>query len=141
MKSKLRLSQITVDDRAQPRAALIPDRVAEYVEDMSRGDQFPPLIVFKDKENAHWLADGFHRYHAAVGIELKTIECDIRRGELRDAILYSCGANAAHGLRRTNADKRQAASKLLTDEQWAKWSDREIAKRCHVNHHLVAQLR
>jgi len=30
---------------------------------------------------------------------------------------------------------------MLQDEEWSHWSDREIARRCNVNHHLVASLR
>lgn len=136
----LRLSTIQIDDRAQPRTALLPDRVAEYVEDMGRGDKFPPLVVFQNSTGA-WLADGFHRYHAAVGLEAKTIECEVHRGGLREAILYSCSANAAHGLRRTNEDKRQAVTKLLTDDEWSHWSDREIARQCRVGADLVGRIR
>jgi ParB-like nuclease domain len=138
---KIELSAIRADERAQPRAALSVDRVAEYVEDMGRGDKFPPLIVFHDDAGGYWLADGFHRYHAAVGLEWKTVECDVRKGELRDAILFSCGTNAAHGIRRSNDDKRQAVTKLLMDEEWGKWSDREIARRCHVGPDLVDRIR
>ena len=36
----------------------------------------------------------------------------------------------AHGLRRSNADKRRAVLTLLNNEEWAKWSAREIAKAC-----------
>jgi hypothetical protein len=137
----LRLDSIRVDERAQPRAAISTDRIGEYVEDMSRGDKFPPLVVFQDKKKVCWLADGFHRYHAHVGVESKTVDCIVHRGELRDAILYSVGANAAHGLRRSNADKRQAVAKLLTDKEWRDWTDSEIARRCHVGHDLVGRLR
>ncbi len=136
----LPLSAIRADDRAQPRAALLTDRIGEYMEDIGRGDVFPPLVVFRDLE-AYWLADGFHRYHAFVGLEFESAECVVHEGGLRDAILYSCGANAAHGLRRTNADKRQAVSRMLKDEEWSHWSDREIARRCNVDNHLVARLR
>ena len=45
------------------------------------------------------------------------------------------------GLRRTNADKRQAVTKLLGDEEWRGWSDSEIARRCRVSDHLVATMR
>jgi hypothetical protein len=65
----------------------------------------------------------------------------VRKGGLRDAILYSCGANADHGTRRTNADKRQSVSKLLEDEEWAHWTDSEIARRCHVSQPFVGELR
>jgi len=46
-----------------------------------------------------------------------------------------------NGLRRTNEDKRKAVLTLLNDAEWAKWSDREIARRCGVNHELVSRLR
>jgi hypothetical protein len=51
------------------------------------------------------------------------------------------GANAAHGLRRTNADKRRGAQTLLRDEEWSQWSDREIARQCNAGPHLVAEIR
>jgi hypothetical protein len=120
---------------------LSKDRISEYAADMKRGCKFPPLAVFEDSEGVFWLADGFHRYHAAVQVKLKAIACEVRSGGLRDAILHSSGANAAHGIRRTNADKRQAVTKLLKDDEWGKWSDREIARRCNVDHELVGRLR
>lgn len=46
-----------------------------------------------------------------------------------------------HGLPRTNADKRRAVSVLLADPEWAKWSNREIARRCVVTHGLVNSIR
>ena len=71
----------------------------------------------------------------------------MRQGDRRDAILHSVGANATHGLRRTNADKRRAVSILLQDELVAvdpatgdPWSDREVALRCVVTHPFVAGL-
>ena len=139
--SKLAVTDIRADDRAQPRTECWDHRVAEYAEDMDAGDKFPPLVVFHDKAGVYWLADGFHRYLAAIGLKWKTIECDVREGELRDAILFSCGTNATHGLSRSYEDKHQAVTKLLMDEEWGKWSDREIARRCHVNHELVGKLR
>jgi hypothetical protein len=56
-------------------------------------------------------------------------------------VLYSVGANAHHGLRRTNADKRRAVEMLLRDEEWRGWSDREIARRCAVTHPFVGKIR
>jgi len=50
-------------------------------------------------------------------------------------------ANAAHGQRRTNADKRKAVMTLLEDEEWGKWTDREIARHCAVDHTTVGRLR
>jgi hypothetical protein len=134
------LDQIRADTQAQPRAALMTDTIENYVERMAEGDEFPPLTVFFDG-SVYWLGDGFHRYHAAVGCGLAEFACDVREGGLRDAVLYSVGANAAHGLQRTNDDKRRAAMKLLNDPEWSQWSDREIARRCGVAHPFVGKLR
>lgn len=134
------LSNITADQSAQPRSAIEVKRVTEYTEDMDRGDTFPPLVVFFDGAR-HWLADGFHRFYAATNAGRQDVECDVREGGLRDAVLYSCGANASHGMRRTNDDKRRSVTRLLLDEEWARWSDREIARRCAVDGKLVAVIR
>lgn len=138
--TSIALSNITADQSAQPRSAIEVKRVTEYTEDMDRGDTFPPLVVFYDGAR-HWLADGFHRFYAATNAGRQQVECDVREGGLRDAVLYSCGANASHGMRRTNDDKRRAVSRLLLDEEWARWSDNEIARRCAVSHELVRTLR
>jgi hypothetical protein len=65
----------------------------------------------------------------------------VHQGGLRDAILHSAGANADHGVRRTNADKRRAALMLLQDEVWSKWNDTKIAKACAVSHTFVDTVR
>ena len=65
----------------------------------------------------------------------------MRQGTLRDAILFSVSANASHGLRRTNEDKRRAVLTLLNDPTWVQWSDREIARHCRVGADLVGKMR
>jgi hypothetical protein len=57
------------------------------------------------------------------------------------AVLFSISCNGAHGLPRTNADKRKAVTLLLADAEWSPWSDRKIARRCQVSHEFVHQLR
>lgn len=137
---KIQLDRIVADVNAQPRVALATDKIGEYVEDMQRGDEFPPLVVFQEGSE-YWLADGFHRYYAAQTAQLSSFDCVVCRGGLRDAILYSCGANAAHGLRRSIQDKRRAIAKLLDDEEWSRWSDNEIARQCSVSHEFVRKAR
>ncbi|NJR74989.1 MAG: ParB N-terminal domain-containing protein, partial [Scytonema sp. CRU_2_7] len=101
---------------------------------------FPPILVFYDGKN-YWLADGFHRLHATKKAGRQEIAVEIHQGSRRDALLYSVGANANHGLRRTNADKRRAVEIMLYDEEWSHWSNREIAKRCGVSEFMVRQIR
>jgi N6-adenosine-specific RNA methylase IME4 len=78
---------------------------------------------------------------AATAAKLKAINADARQGTRRDAVLFSVGANASHGLRRTHEDKRQAVRTLLEDEEWSKWSDAEIARRTGTSHPFVGEQR
>ena len=137
----LSLSEIRIDPCVQPRAALLTACVDEYAEAMQRGVNFPPPAVFEDSEKVCWLSDGHHTCAAAIKLKLETIECNVRKGGLRDAILFACGANAAHGLPRSNEDKHRVVRRLLEDPEWGKWSDSEIARRCKVDHKFVAKLR
>lgn len=124
----------------QVRANLSEDTIREYAEQMLAGAKFPPITVFTNGKT-FWCADGFQREAARRLAGCDTILAEFREGTLRDAILFAVGANANHGLPRRNEDKRRAVLTLLKDEEWAKWSDREIARRCLVTHPFVASLR
>ena len=137
---KLDINKITKDTRTQPRAVIDEHVVNEYRLDMMAGDHFPPLVVFSHN-GSYYLSDGWHRIAAAEQIGLSEIECAVKPGDVREAILYSCGVNADHGKRRSNGDKRRAVNKLLKDPQWAEWSDSEIARQCKVSHPFVGKLR
>lgn len=136
----LALTSIRTNGGTQTRVALNAPAVREYGEAMTEGAKLPPVTVFFDGAD-HWLADGFHRVQASMDIGALSIDAEIRPGNQRDAKLYSVGANAHHGLRRTNEDKRKAVHTLLADTEWAAWSDREIAKACVVSRSLVAEVR
>jgi hypothetical protein len=137
----LKIDQIGDDPALQMReSGLDAGIVAEYAEAMIGGAIFPPVVIFYDGTD-YWLADGFHRVGAVKKLGLEIISADVRHGTRREAILYSVGANESHGLRRTAADKRRAIAAMLRDPQWARWSDREIGKRCAVDHKTVAKVR
>lgn len=136
----IKLAVISIDGGTQQRAIIHEDTVHEYAEAMKCGAKFPPVTVFHDGAN-HWLADGFHRYHAHRLAEINEMQADIVTGTQREAILYSASANATHGIRMTNADKRKAVMMLLQDKEWSQWSDRAIAQHCNVTHPFVSKLR
>ncbi len=136
----LPISSIRMDGGTQTRAALDSTTCAEYADAMKAGAIFPPVTVFHDGTD-YWLADGFHRVEGARLAGLQDIPAEIRQGTQRDARLFAVGANQTHGLRRTNADKRRAASALLDDPEWSQWSDREIARRCGVSNQFVSNMR
>ncbi len=144
---------IQVDGGTQMRAGIDEKTVDEYFSEMRNGAVFPPVLVYYDG-SAYWLADGFHRLKAHKlawvtpgmpgepgGYSKPEIAAEVRAGTKRDAILYAASANASHGLRRTNADKRRAVLALLQDPEWSQWSDGEIAKRCAVSQPFVSGLR
>lgn len=136
----LSLDKIKIDGGTQSRAKIQEATIAEYADAMKNGAVFPAVTVFHDGAE-YFLADGFHRYFAAKKAGSPGIKCDIREGTLRDAILFSFSVNHDHGLQRTAADKRKIVIAMLKDDEWGKWSDREIARQCHVSHPFVSAMR
>jgi len=136
----LSLDVIQIDGGTQSRATLNQHVVDDYAEAIKAGATFPPIVVFYDGKK-HWLADGFHRFHAYQKAGKAKVAADIRQGTRRDAILHSVGANETHGLRRTRDDKRRAVMTLLNDAEWAAKPERWIATTANVSHTYVQKIR
>jgi ParB-like chromosome segregation protein Spo0J len=136
----LQLSQITRDERLQPRVLLDEEVAEDYAESLKAGLAMPPVIVFREGKT-FWLADGFHRVRGHEIAGVKTVRADVREGSFRTALLFAVGANQKHGLRRTTADKRKAVLTMLRDAEWGLWSNRRIADQCGVSPGLVDKLR
>lgn len=136
----LPLASIRCDGGTQPREKIDEAVVAEYAERLNEGDEFPPVTVFYDGTD-YWLADGFHRVAAHDEAGRSEVPADVRQGTVRDAVWHSVGANRNHGLRRTSADKRRSITVILMDEEWARLSDREIARAAGVHHSTVGAVR
>lgn len=133
------VEKIRLDGGTQPRIEIDQEVVEEYSTAMTQGAKFPAVDIYFDGEN-YWLADGYHRVLAIKG-NWPRVKARVHEGTQRDAILHSVGANATHGLRRSNADKRAAVEKLLRDDDWVKWSDNAIAERVSVSNQLVRTVR
>jgi hypothetical protein len=136
----LKIEAIRVDGGTQMRARLCEETVEEYTRLFKSGAKLPPVDVFFDGTD-HWLADGFQRLTGAYDAGHATIQAVVHKGTQRDAILFACGANSDHGLKRTNADKRRAVETLLNDEEWVKWSDVRIAEAACVSQEFARQVR
>lgn len=136
----LKISDITRDDNMQARVEVNPETVSEYAEEMKRGVKFDPIRVVHDGEH-HWVWDGFTRLKAVESLGLQTINADIETGTRRDAFLKSLGANATHGQRRTNDDKRRAVTRALQDEECKEWSLEKIAELCGVSKSFAGVVR
>lgn len=137
---EIEIRDIIADTDLHPRVKLNENAIDDYAQAMKAGIDLPPIIVFQEGGQYH-LADGWHRLEAARRIGRSQVMAEVRKGDRRDALLYAVGANAAHGLRRTGADKRKAVQLLLDDPEWQQWSVEAIAKTCNVSWGLVDMVR
>ena len=137
---KIELKKIRLDGGTQPRVKIDEPTVQNYTEVLLEGDTMPAVTVYFDGVD-NWLADGFHRYHAHKRAGLTEIESDVVNGTKREARIFSLGANANHGLPRSNEDKRNSVVTCFEDIELCELSDREIAKICKVSVMTVGRVR
>ena len=136
------INEIEATANTQVRRMLDSGVIEEYAEAMQAGAFFPALTVFAEKDSQRYiLADGFHRLAAAKVAGLAHFSCEVLSGGVRAALGHALGANDQHGLRRTNADKRNAVELALKDPEWAQWSHANIARLCRVADKTVAKIR
>lgn len=140
MKELLSIKDIKQDIALQPRAKMDSVIIAEYAESIKSGDTFPPLTVY-NVGGEFYLVDGYHRLMALKSAKITKAEVEVTTGTMREALLFSVGVNAKHGIRRTNDDKNRAVMILLRDPEWKDWSNAAIAKACNVSVDLVAKTR
>lgn len=134
----INLIRITAD--SQSRGATDRRTVEEYAHAWKSEAEFPPVDLFT-KDGVYYPGDGIHRIMAAKLAGRPVILAYVYRGDSREAFLHGCASNHAHGLRRTNMDKRHMVTRMLNDVEWVKWSDRRIADQCGVSAQFVANVR
>jgi len=139
VKRQVTLGELRIDGGTQPREALDTAITAEYEAAYRRGDDMPPVIVFHDGAT-HWLADGFHRYFAARAAGLDAIPADVHTGTVLDAIVFACGANEGHGLRRCDGDRRKAILTIHGNPELAARYNTQalIAEVCRCSQQFVS---
>ena len=141
------LDDLVVDERAQARVGIDQSIVDEYAEAWKLGAALPNIDAVRVTEGelagkvVVW--DGFHRIAAARKLGVKTIGVDVTTGTIATAIDLCTSANATHGMRRTNEDKRRAVIMAITlDKQLKrKRSDRQIAQYVGVHNSTVSEIR
>ena len=132
------ITNIEMDVSIQCRAAINTGIVSEYAERMIESDQFPPVELYGTKDQC-WIGDGWHRVMAAKQIGAIDIPATLHAGGRADALKHALGANATHGHRRTNADKRRTVEIAL--REFPGTTDRAIAEMCGVDHKTVTAAR
>ena len=140
----LQIVTITRDSTMQPREQINQNAVHEYAEAFRAGAKPDPIGVVTDGET-HWVWDGFHRIAAFEELGRASIDCDVTDGTRLDAIRLSLGANAHHGQRRTNEDKRRAVLRALSVPEWNEgehaWTLQKIADECGVSAPFVKSIK
>jgi len=138
---KLRCDNIIATDATQVRVKLDKDLIEQYAADIKNGDIFPAVDVFAENgSEAYWLADGFHRHRATIDAGKDSIKVKLHEGGKHDALIHALGANAGHGLRRTNADKINAVKLALKDPAICQLTQQEIADICRVDRSTVQRV-
>jgi ParB-like chromosome segregation protein Spo0J len=134
----LTVTAIAVDQALQVRDGLDDATVARYRESF---DRLPPIDVF-DTPDGYVLADGFHRYQAAVELGHVEIAARVHRGSRDDAADYAATANAAAGKPLTAAERRRAIIGLHA--RHPDWTQQRIADAMSVAqstvHYILASV-
>lgn len=123
----LKIAWLRRDGATQCRASLNEGIIAEFTELMNEGVEFPPGRAWFDGEN-YWLSDGFHRLSAAERAGAEVFSVIVMEGTLIDARWDACGANVAHGLRRTQEDVAIAVRRALEHPNAKSLSNAAIAR-------------
>ncbi len=137
----IRISDIDLESSVQVRAKIDPETVAEYAAHIeAKKAPLPPIVVYgPDSRGKFFLSEGWHRVAAAKKAGRDGIMATIKDGGWKEALEHALGSNAAHGLRRTNLDKRRAVELAL--KHWPEWSSRAIAEKVGVSHTFVDESR
>lgn len=138
------IHDVTAVKKYQGRKKLDKSTIDEYCELIQKSNEHwafdSPCTVYRI-DGKLFLTDGFHRYQASKISGKQKIRVIIKDGAHHKALEDALKSNHRHGLRRTNADKRNCVHMALEDEVLGKWSDRKIAVTCDVSHTMVAQMR
>lgn len=140
---EVKIADLIIDPKLQMRAK---PHDGQYIMDLlgviQAGTLTEPIVVFRDPTNGSYLvADGHARVDATRSSGCATIRARVHEGGFREAFEFALGANAKHGVRRTNADLRHAVLTALADSEIGTWSNVQIAQVCLCSDTFVGIVR
>jgi DNA repair exonuclease SbcCD nuclease subunit len=136
------INDIILDERCQPRSILNAEAVQEYADIYKEGEVDLPALEVVGIDHKLVLIDGFHRLAGARQADQSFIrvtvveECDVGR-----ASWLASAVNQGHGVRRTNADKRQAVTLAINSDIGVEQSSRDIGAHVGVSKSFVSNVR
>jgi len=114
----------------------VAEEYAEQYKEKKHG--MPDPVLFKVGKE-YLIGDGLHRVTAMNLVCLKAAVFDVREGTRADCVKFALTANINHGLRRSNADKRQGVRCALME--FPDYSDETIASVAAVDRSMVPDIR
>lgn len=134
------LDKIVFDPDLQSRAAMNQESIAEYAAILKDNRNALPMPDVWQDGDRYYIGDGWHRLLAHQAAGVAEALCMVHEDGGREAALrHAVGANQAHGVRRTNADKRRSVEIAL--REWPTLSDSALAELCGVSHPFVGSIR
>jgi len=119
----IEISSLEIDEKVRSRVDYDPSHLKMIYKSYKRGkDSPPPVVIFYDGSR-HILSDGFYRVYALQKNGVNVIEADIRDGNWKDAVSYSCTANNTKNF--SNLAKRTNKCKAKAVINWLLYVDPE----------------
>ena len=143
-RAQVNMKDLTFAEDVLPRMVRSGPLVDEFTEILRLGapdgTEMGLGVVFHDG-STFWVADGTKRLTAQDRIGIVRPWVDLKKGTKGDAIWYAIGANREHGVRLSNAEKRQATINALKNPDIAEtFTHESIAEQVGVSRSLVTKL-
>lgn len=122
-----------LNEGIQIRLATNVETIRRYAEAMKESggySPFPPIEVYRIDGKLH-IADGHHRWKAALAVGLETIPCYIHDGTEENLIETAFHGNEKNALQMTDADLKHGREVAIL--KFPNKSDRELAAICHCS--------
>jgi uncharacterized protein YggU (UPF0235/DUF167 family) len=126
---------------SEMRVKIFENKVDQYAQEKKKGSLFPPPVVFLNPSEIYYVGDGFHRILADKKNGLTKIQCNVRPGGLKEAILHNLKANReGQGILFQHGDFTKAVKVMLTSPEFKGWTNRQIANAVGCTFGLVSRV-
>ncbi len=141
MKKLVFIADISFKSSPRVRDQLIPEVVEDYAERYKKREQMPlpELAELSDEDDLMVCIDGTHRLHGLKQNGQKAATCNVTKMTTEEALKRALASNRAHGLRRSNDDKRRCVIAALN--QWPDKTNVAISQLVGVDDKTVNVVR
>jgi predicted transcriptional regulator len=135
---KFDLAEIDMQHSLKNQARLVEpiseDLVTQYAADMTHGDEFPPIVVWRNKDT-YIVVSGIHRTLAAMAAQTSLSAFVLTDTDQRAISVLTYEANATHGRSTTTAERIQQALFLVDGGL----TQSEAGRLLHVSQKMISR--